>query len=58
MQTKFIKTDDANIASKLRKNGYTAIGQDNKTYVFLNNGKMTFEEVEKNKVIYTNILNM
>ena len=58
MKQNFIKTNDVALAAKLRKSGYTAVGQENQTFVFLNNGKLTFSESDKNKIVYTNIINM
>ena len=54
---KFIKTKDQNTKNTLVDIGYTLFSNNNGEYIFLNNGKVTFDK--KNiKAVYTNILNI
>ena len=57
---KFIYTMDASIADRLIKQGFTLISDNNGSYIFMNNGKLTFKsEEDKNiltKIAYTNVL--
>lgn len=56
MKLNFIKTSDPSMAKKLRENNFTAVSQEGKIFVFLNDGKEIFSEEEKKKIAYSNIL--
>ena len=56
MKLNFIKTSDPSMAKKLRENNFTAVSQEGKIFVFLNDGKEIFSEEEKKKITYSNIL--
>lgn len=56
MKSNFIKTSDVSVAEELRKNGFTAIGQEGQMFVFINDGKAVFSEDEKKKMAYSDIL--
>lgn len=51
---KFIKTQDAELAKNLRELGYKELKSQNKFFVFINNGKVSFSSEEKKKLTYTN----
>lgn len=53
----FIKTSDKDTAEKLKNLGFKMLSYDNGFYTFLNDmRKMTFEDIDKNKMIVTNSL--
>jgi hypothetical protein len=56
---KFIITNDKEIANKLIFAGFQLISQNNE-YVFLNQPSLNFNfnEIDKTKMAYTNILNI
>ena len=51
---------DASIADRLKEQGFTLLSDNNGNYIFMNNGKLSFEsEKDKNiltKIAYTNVL--
>lgn len=57
---KFIYTMDKSIADRLTKQGFTLLSDNNGSYIFMNNGVLTFDyEEDKNiltKIAYTNVL--
>lgn len=57
---KFIYTMDKSIADRLTKQGFTPLSDNNGSYIFMNNGVLTFDyEEDKNiltKIAYTNVL--
>ena len=57
---KFIYTMDKSIADRLKEQGFTLLSDNNGNYIFMNNGKLSFEsEKDKNiltKMAYTNVL--
>lgn len=57
---KFIYTMDKSIADRLKEQGFTLLSDNNGNYIFMNNGKLSFEsEEDKNiltKIAYTNVL--
>ncbi len=55
MKKKFILTQEETTAELLKKDGFTFKGKQGKTYLFINDGKLTFSEAE-HKLVYTNIL--
>ena len=63
-KTQFIYTMDQSIADRLQEQNFTLLLENNGTYVFMNNGKLTFNSDEdKNKqkeilskIAYTNVL--
>lgn len=55
MKKKFILTQEETIAELLKKDGFTFKEKQGKTYLFLNDGHMTFSTAD-HKVVYTNIL--
>ena len=50
----FIKTQDAELAKKLRFSGYKELKKQGKFFVFINSGKWTFSAEDKKKAIFTN----
>ena len=56
----FIKTTDKETADKLISAGFQLVSQDNDTYTFLNQlpKNFSFDEVDKTKMAYTNMLNI
>ena len=56
----FIKTTDKETADKLISAGFQLVSQSGNTYTFLNElpKNFTFEDVDKKKMVYTNILSM
>lgn len=56
----FIMTSDKETADKLISVGFQLVSQDNGTYTFLNQlpKNFSFEEVDKTKMAYTNMLNI
>ena len=56
----FIKTTDKETADKLISLGFQLISHDSGVYTFLNQPKkhFNFDEVDKNKMAYTNILSL
>ena len=56
----FIYTMDKSIAERLKEQGFTILSDNNGNYIFMNNGKLSFEsEEDKNiltKIAYTNVL--
>ena len=50
----FIKTSDEELAKNLRLCDYKELKKQGKFFVFVNNGKMTFSETDKKKVVFTN----
>ena len=56
----FIKTTDKETADKLMFEGFQLMSQSNGVYTFLNQPpkNFTFDEVDKKKIAYTNILSM
>lgn len=56
----FITTTDKETAEKLLSEGFELISQSGAAYTFLNQlpTNFTFDENDKNKVVYTNILSI
>lgn len=55
----FIKTFDDNVAARLKAAHFSYLGKNTEDmHVFVNDGIMTFDEIEKNKITYSNILAM
>ena len=56
----FIKTTDKETADKLAIAGFQLVSQDNGIYTFLSQPpkNFVFDEVDKNKIAYTNTLNI
>ena len=56
----FIKTTDAETADKLIAEGFQLVSQSGNVYTFLNQSptNCNFGEVNKQKIAYTNMLNM
>lgn len=54
---KFIKTSDVDMIKKLRMAGFTEIGEPvDGLHCFINDGKKLNFDVEKHKLIFTNML--
>lgn len=57
---KFIYTMEKSIADRLIKQNFTLLSDNNGSYIFMNNGVLTFDsEEDKNiltKIAYTNVL--
>lgn len=56
MKKKFVRTKDLRTAELLEKNGYTLVSKKDNTWIFINDGKETFEA--KGKVVFTNIISV
>lgn len=56
----FITTNDKETADKLIDEGFQLVSQNNGTYTFLNKlpKNFNFDEVDKTKMAYTNMLNI
>ena len=56
----FIKTTDKETADKLISAGFQLVSQSGSVYTFLNQTptNFNFDEADKNKVAYTNVLSM
>ena len=56
----FIKTTDKETAKKLMSAGFQLVSQNNGIYTFLNQPpkNFSFDEVDKKKMAYTNILDI
>lgn len=56
----FITTTDKETADKLLSAGFQLMSRNGKAYTFLNQlpKNFSFDEVDKNKMAYTNILSM
>ena len=56
----FIKTTDAETADKLIAEGFQLVSQSGNVYTFLNQlpKNFNFDEIDKKKMAYTNILNI
>ena len=57
---KFIKTTDKEIAETLSTCGFQLISQTNNIYTFLNQPpkNFNFDVIDKNKIVYDNILSL
>lgn len=54
---KFLRTDNVDIAHKLRYEGYTELTEPgSKYYCFLNDGKKLTFNAEENGIIFSNIM--
>lgn len=53
----FIRTTDSETAEKLRALGYTEIQQTGNGYVFLNDTVKFSRDVDKSKIVFTNVYN-
>ena len=60
MNKKFIIVQDDEIAKKLSLSGFRLISQINDTYTFMNQvpHHFNFDEIDKSKLAYTNILSI
>lgn len=60
MNKKFIIVQDESTANKLIANGFQLVSQLNNTYTFMNQvpRHFNFDEVDKSKLAYTNILSL
>lgn len=60
MEKKFIKTNDAETANKLIALGFNLISHIGSIYTFLNETpqNLTFESVDKTKIVYDNKLSL
>lgn len=56
----FITTTDKETADKLISAGFQLVSQNNNAYTFLNQlpKNFNFDEVDKKKMVYTNMLNI
>lgn len=56
----FIKTTDKETADKLVSVGFQLVSQSGNTYTFLNQipQNFSFDDVDKKKMVYTNILSL
>lgn len=59
-EKRFIKTADKKIADNLMSAGFQLVLQNGNVYTFLNQPpkNFTFDEVDRKKMAYTNILSM
>ena len=60
MNKKFIIVQDEAIAKKLIASGFRLVSQLNNTYTFMNQvpQNFSFDEIDKSKLAYTNILSL
>jgi hypothetical protein len=59
MVFRFVKTTDIETKDKLLNNGFDLISDNGEEYFFLFNSLLKFDEnIETNKIQYTNILNV
>lgn len=60
MEQKFIKTTDKETADKLIAEGFKLISKINNVYTFLNQSisHFAFNDVDKTKIVYDNILSL
>ena len=60
MEKKFIKTTDTETANKLIALNFKLISHIGSTYTFLNEApkSLTFDSVDKTKIVYDNILSL
>ena len=60
MRKKFIIVQDEATANKLLSSGFQLVSQLNNTYTFMNQvpRHFNFDEVDKSKLAYTNILSL
>ena len=60
MNKKFIIVQDETIAKKLIASGFCLVSQLNNTYTFMNQvpQNFSFDEIDKSKLVYTNILSI
>lgn len=60
MNKKFIIVQDEATAKKLIASGFRLVSQLNNTYTFMNQvpQNFTFDEIDKSKLAYTNILSL
>lgn len=60
MNKKFIIVQDETIAKKLIASGFRLVYQLNNTYTFMNQvpQNFSFDEIDKSKLAYTNILSL
>lgn len=56
--SKFIMTKDNEIAKKLKLMGFIQVPSNNNLIVFMNNNniKLNFNDIDKSKICYSNIL--
>ena len=54
----FIHVSDENVAEYLRSNHYTELPKQGNTYTFLNDGKATFSETVKKRIVIDNKMNI
>lgn len=55
MKYNFIKTLDSDIKDRLIKKGYSLISQVNGVYIFVNNDKLTFDDINMSKIQLSNM---
>ena len=55
---KFIKTYDEQTRDKLLEQGYQMISQNGNEWFFMYNSILKFDDIDTNKIQYTNILNV
>lgn len=60
MNKKFIVTQDSETVAKLLSNGFQLVSQINGTYTFINQvpQHFNFSEIDKTKMVYTNMLSL
>lgn len=55
----FIKTFDEHVAAQLRAANFTLMNQDMEgMYVFFNDGRFEFDEMDQKKIVYTNSISL
>ncbi len=59
MKMNFIKTHDDNVAAQLRAAHFTYLDKDDSgMHVFINDGVYCFDESDKKKIAYTNVMSV
>lgn len=56
MKYNFLKTTDTETKNKLLAEGFKLISQDGNVFTFLNDSTLTFEDIDKLKIQYSNML--
>lgn len=56
MKYNFLKTSDQEVKNILIKRGFELVSESESVYIFLNDNTLTFNDIDKSKIQYSNIL--
>lgn len=56
MKYNFLKTSDQEVKNILIKKGFELVSESESVYIFLNDNTLTFNDIDKSKIQYSNIL--